>query len=280
MSGLKDKLNSFFDVFASDSRSYDFNYVIYEGESAFHHISIREENGVRTMYFGPCGEEAETAINISNPEQAVFEYPGMMLAALPLLPEKKRILMIGLGGGYLPALFQKHLPQYSLTVVELDLLVAELAQTYFGFSPTGNVELVISDGRDFIENSPEASLDQIWLDAFSGDYVPPALSGTDFLELCRSRLVPGGLLVQNLHQSRPAVFEVQLRNTRLIFDNFIALDGVRCGNAIVISQAPGGNEEWLDWSKDRLVALAKQFGPRVGPYDLSKEMKKFKLFNV
>ena len=57
--------------------------IIFEGDSPFHHIIIREEDDRRTMYFGPCGEEAETSINPANPEEAVFEYPGMMLAALP-----------------------------------------------------------------------------------------------------------------------------------------------------------------------------------------------------
>jgi len=269
-------LAKFLEAFKADDEAYDPS-IIYEGDSPFHHIIIREEGDRRTMYFGPCGEEAETSINPGNPQEAVFEYPGMMLAALPLHPGGRRIAMLGLGGGFLPGLFRAHLPQYDLTVVEVDHLVAELAQTYFGFMPEGNVKLVIDDGRKFMEARQEESLDQIWLDAFSGNYVPPQLSGLNFLELCRSRLAPGGLLVQNLHQSRPITFQNQLKTTQAAFGSFLALDGHRCGNAVVIAKVPGG-PPGPAWKKTELVAAAKKFGPRIGPYDLADEMRKMKTF--
>jgi len=271
-------LNKFMEVFgpAGEAEGDD---VLYEGRSRFHHITIREEGDRRTMYFGPDGDEAETSINMANPEAATFEYPGMMLAALPLHPEGRRVVMIGLGGGYLPGIFRRHLPQYELTVVEVDLLVAELAQTYFGFSAGGSVNLVIGDGRDFLERQPEGSLDQIWLDAFSGDYVPPQLSGYDFLKMCRTRLTPGGLVVQNLHQSRPHTFQNQLKTTQAALGDFLAFDGIRCGNAIVVS---GRDNQILDQSpkKSLLESAAKRFGRRVGPYDLVEEMRKMKNFQV
>lgn len=269
-------LTKIFDVFGPDTED---DSVIYEGQSPFHHITIREEGDRRTMYFGPEGDEAETSINLANPEAATFEYPGMMLAALPLHPAGRRIAMIGLGGGYLPGIFRRHLPQYELTVVEVDFLVSELAQTYFGFTAGGNVNVVIGDGRDFLDRQPEGSLDQIWLDAFSGDYVPPQLSGLEFLKMCRSRLAPGGILVQNLHQSRPNAFQNQLKTTQAALGDFLAFDGLRCGNAIVIS---GRGNPLLQpgLKKSSLEAAAKKFGRRVGPYDLVEEMRKMKNFRV
>lgn len=264
------------EAFKPDGDAYDPS-IIYEGDSPHHHIIIRDEGDRRTMYFGPCGEEAETSINPGNPGEAVFEYPGMMLAALPLHPEGRRIAMLGLGGGFIPGLFRAHLPQYELTVVEVDHLVAELAQIYFSFVPEGNVKLVIDDGRKFIESREEGSLDQIWLDAFSGNYVPPQLSGLEFLDLCRSRLAPGGLLVQNLHQSRPNTFQNQLKTTQAAFGSFLAFDGRRCGNAVVIARMPGGPAAPA-WKKSDLAAAAKKFGPRLGPYDLAAEMRKIKNF--
>lgn len=268
-------LSKFMEAFSNEDRPGD--EVIFEGDSGHHHIIIREEGSVRTMYFGPCGDEAETAVNTANPGQAVFEYPGMMLAALPLHPEGKRVAMIGLGGGFLPEIFRQHLPDYQLTVVEIDLIVAELARTYFGFVPDRNVRLVIGDGRDFIEEQPEESLDQIWLDAFSGDYVPPQLSGLAFLKLCRARLAPGGLLVQNLHQSRPRTFQDQLKTTQAAFGGFLAFDGHRCGNAVVVARKEGGSSGPA-WKKSALEEAAKSFGRRLGPYDLVREMKKLKTF--
>lgn len=272
-------MSKILEVFHSDDPAE--GEVVFEGDSQHHHITIRDEDGRRTMYFGAEGDEAETSINFRQPEKAVFEYPGMMLAALPLHPAGRRIVMLGLGGGFLPGLFRDHLPDYRLTVVEVDLLVAELAQTYFGFTTGPNIHLVIGDGRDYLERQPSASLDQIWLDAFSDDYVPPQLSGLDFLNLCRDRLTTGGLVVQNLHQSRPWTFQNQLKTTAVVFgDNYLALSGRRCGNAIVISRVDGGSEGTAWKKKGALEEAAKKFGRRLGPYDLVEEMRKVKTFVI
>ena len=254
--------------------------LLFEGDSSLHHITITDVGGYRTMCFGPNGEEAETSINQENPLEAVFEYPGMMLASLAICPEGHRVLMVGLGGGFLPGIFQKYLPKYQLTVVEIDPLVAELAKTYFGFSPSQNVNLVLGDGREYIDGlSPEA-VDQIWLDAFSGDYVPPQLRGKIFLETCWDKLAPGGILVQNLHQSRPEIFQDQLKTTEAVFGSFLALDGISCGNAIVITRKPVDGElsDDFTWKKAKFKAMAKQIGPRLGPYDLVAELGKIKTF--
>ncbi len=256
------------------------NTVLYEGDSAFHHITIREEGETRTMYFGELGDEAETSINLKNPDKAVFEYPGMMLAALPLYPEGRRVVMMGLGGGFLPGLFQRFLPDYRLIVVEVDVQVGELAQTYSAFNPGGNAELILGDGRDYLESLGRESVDQIWLDAFSGNYVPKQLSGLHFLRLCQEKMTPGGLLVQNLHQSRPLAFQNQLKTTEAAFGDFLALDGTRCGNSIVISRKAGG-PPGPAWKKLALEAAAKKFpAAKLGPYNLVKEMGKIRQFDL
>ena len=251
--------------------------TVFEGDSPFHHIVIRDEGPVRTMYFtGPEGEEAETAIHSGDPSRAVFEYPGLMLTALALAPGR-RIILLGLGGGYLPGLFARFLPERELTVVEVDPLVVELAGTYFGFAPAPNVRLVLADGREFLAGA-EAPFDQIWLDAFSGDYVPDHLCGLSFLKLCRDRLNPGGLLAQNLHQSRFQAFQNQLRTTEALFGPFLALEGQRCGNAVILSRRPeaGDGRRTEAWPPANLRAAVKKLGPRLGPYDLTEEIRKVK----
>ena len=250
--------------------------TVFEGRSPFHNIVIRDEAGRRTLYFtGPEGEEAETSVSLADPRLPVFEYPGLMLSALPLTPGR-RILMVGLGGGYLPDLFSRHLPEHDLTVVEVDPLVPELAATYFGFEPAPHVRLVVGDGRDFLAARPEEDFDQIWLDAFSGDYVPLHLSGLEFLGLCRSRLKPGGLLVQNFHQSRPLAFNNQLKTTQAAFGPFLALAGRRCGNTVVMARRPGGPADIPLEQPAALRSAAKKFGPQIGPYNLEAELRKIK----
>ncbi len=257
-------------------KSYGSDQVVFEGDSDYNHITIRREGGCLTMYFGSAEEEAETSISLAQPHsEAVFEYPGMMLASLPLFPGAKEVVMVGLGGGFLAGIFAKFLPNYQLTVVEIDPLVVELAEIYFACPTTGNVAIKVADGRRYIEEHAPSSLEHLWLDAFNGQYIPAELRGGEFLQLCYDRLKPGGLLVQNLHQSRVQAYQEQLESTTDVFKSFWALEGERSGNTVVIAQktfSEGGRAPL--WSKAELSKAAHTFGPRLGPYDLVSEWRK------
>ncbi len=243
--------------------------IIFEGDSSLNHITIIEEDGNRTMYLGPLSAEAETSIDIRNPGKAVFEYPGMMLSSLIFNSLGGKIVMLGLGGGFLPGLVQKHLPQFELQVVEIDGLVAELAEIYFNFKPGGNVSLTIADGRQFIESLAGSSCDYIWLDAFDGDYIPQRLMSLTFLQCCREALKDTGFLAQNLHQSRPYTCNRQVRTTFEVFGEPILLSGTRSGNLVAINP-----KEPNSWPQSHLKRLARKFSGKIGPYDLSAEIDK------
>jgi spermidine synthase len=185
--------------------------------------------------------------------------------------------MLGLGGGYIPKLFQSHLPSHNLTVVELDPQIAELASVYFDFNPGQNVSLVISDGLEYVARARMGSYDQIWLDAFGGEYIPPHLATSEFLELCRMRLKPRGLLVQNLHQTQALAYRKQLHRTFEVFGQApLVFGGTRCGNSICLSLHC--QEERLPRKEADILSAVKAFGKRVGPYDLTKECAK--LLNI
>ncbi|MDR2142198.1 MAG: fused MFS/spermidine synthase [Deltaproteobacteria bacterium] len=246
--------------------------IIFEGDSEFSHITIVEQGGVRTMYLGPTAQEAETSISVADPEAPIFEYPGLMLLALALRPRSRKILMLGLGGGFIPRLCQRYLPEHQLTVVEIDPLVVDLAQVYFGFTPGGNVQVEIADGLDYLTRQPPRSFDQIWLDAFDGDYIPAHLTTKDFLRLSQRSLRAAGLLAQNLHQTRPQHYHRQLGLTAAVFQEpSLLVVGARCANTVVIS--PNGPPP-LPRQPKELVRAVREFGSLIGPYDLEREIRK------
>lgn len=247
--------------------------VLFEGDSPFHHVTISERDGIRTMHMGLEAGEAETSMSVSDPEFPVFEYPGMMMLGLALGPNK-RILMLGLGGGFVPGIFQRRLPEHDLTVVELDPLVAKLAGEWFGFHPGGNVELVISDGYEHVSQAPPGGYDQIWLDAFGGNYIPPHLADPDFLRLCRSKIVEGGLVVQNLHQTSTR-YRGQLRQIVEVFGvEPLLLGGVRSANTVAMSVNSKDPRSLLEREAGSLLKAVKEFRSKIGPYDLVDELRK------
>jgi spermidine synthase len=198
----------------------------------------------------------------------------MMLLALALTPVNTDIAMIGLGGGFIPRLFQEFLPDARLSVAEVDPLVAEVASTYFSFTPGGNVTLSIKDGMDHLISIPPEGVDQIWLDAFTGNYIPPHMATDGFMELCHSRLRQGGMLVQNLHQTRMECYRSQLRRTIKFFGGTpLVFAGKKSANAVVMTARTeeGG---WIPPNPRAVTNMAREFGPKVGPYNLLTEAMK------
>ncbi|MDR1035482.1 MAG: fused MFS/spermidine synthase [Deltaproteobacteria bacterium] len=247
--------------------------IVFQGDSEHSRITVKDCGDLRTLYMGEGARESETSISLSNPLSAIFEYPGMMLLSLAVSPFNSEITMLGLGGGFIPRLFQAYLPQRKLTVAEVDPLVCEVASTYFSFSPGGNVTVEVADGAEHLISMPPDGTDQIWLDAFNGNYIPPHMATDGFLELCRSRLRPGGLLVQNLHQNRMDCYRAQLRRTMEIFGGPpLAFAGKRSANSVLISSRQD-DEPWTPPGAKAVTRLAREFGP-VGPYNLANESLK------
>ena len=208
--------------------------VLFEGDSDYAHILVTEYNGKRILAFGPSGEEHETACNLLDPDEPLFEYPCLLSTALALKPDSTDILLIGLGGGYLPAIFQRHRPDIRLTVVELDPLVVRLAEDFFYFSSGGSVEVIVAEGRDFLQKTTRR-YDQIWVDAYDGTYIPAPLTTIEFLDLCRDRLKTHGVLAQNVHAENPLYMAHQATFTEA-FDYFYLVRGTRGGNAALLGQ--------------------------------------------
>lgn len=122
------------------------------------------------------------------------DYIGYM-EFLPLFrPGAGKALVIGLGVGSLPEMYRRHHALPSDTV-EIDPVVAELAQSHFGYVPTGRV--AVEDGRTFLERS-EGKYGVIVLDAFASESIPYHLFTEEFFRLAKSRMAPGGVLGVNV----------------------------------------------------------------------------------
>jgi len=80
---------------------------------------------------------------------------------------------------------------------ELDPDVVRIARKYFTFLDKckADVRVVTGDARINLQKEPPARFDLLYLDAFTGGSVPFHLVTREALELYRSRLKPGGLMV-------------------------------------------------------------------------------------
>ena len=239
---------------------------LYEGDSIYNHITVREDGSERCMIFGRQQDLRQTCIDLRQPDRSVFEYTAMMFAAFLFNPEARRVCLIGLGGGYIPTVFKMHLPQVRLWTVEVDPLVDNLARKYFQFTVPGNHSLIIDDGRQFLKKNKER-FDQIWLDAFNSDYIPAHMATREFLQLVKSNLSGEGIVIQNLFCGS-RLYEAQIATIRTVFSKVFIFEGVRSGSCVVVgTDSPAADPAALG-------KAAARFKGRIGYIDLAVEVKK------
>ena len=240
--------------------------TLYEGDSIYHHITIRQDGGERCMIFGRQRDLRQTCVNLAKPDDSIFEYTSMMFAGFLFRPDAKKVCLIGLGGGYIPTVFRMHLPQVRLQTVEVDPHVEKLAREYFSFTVPAGQALAIEDGRQFLKRSRER-YDQIWLDAFNSDYIPAHMTTKEFLKLAQSRLNDGGIVIQNLFSGNN-LYDAQIATFRSVFAKVFVFVGQKSGSSVIVaSDRPACEPEGLR-------KQAEKWGGKIGRIDLVAEAGK------
>ncbi len=101
------------------------------------------------------------------------------------------VLLIGLGAGLLP----RTLEPGTVTTVEVDPVILEIARDYFGLDSSLH-PVIIGDGRASLSACKDA-YDAIVLDAYGGGSHPSHLLTREFFELVRDRLKKDGFFLVN-----------------------------------------------------------------------------------
>ena len=130
------------------------------------------------------------------------------------------MLYIGLGGGSAPKRTWRDFPGVRIDVVELDPEVVDVAYEYFDVPRDPRLRVEVEDGRRYLA-AQRGPWDVIVIDAFYSDAIPFHLATREFLELARSRLTPGGLVVTNIigavRGPDSRLFRSMLRTYRAVF---------------------------------------------------------------
>lgn len=165
-------------------------------DSRLARIVVSETNdGRRAMYF----DRPQVVQSIIDPQRPQVPESEYVQAATTLVCPRppRRVLVVGLGGGALLEPLRRLVPGVRIDVVELDAQVIRLARRWMGARERPGDRFVEGDGRRFLQGT-DRRYDLIYVDAFSGDRMPPSLSTTEFARLAAARLRPGGVLAYNV----------------------------------------------------------------------------------
>ncbi|MGH3005510.1 MAG: fused MFS/spermidine synthase [Gaiellaceae bacterium] len=168
--------------------------VVHAEDTRYHGLSVVEDDDTRYLRFD---NSFQSAMYLDDPYRTRFRYTDFFHLGLAYDPAAQDVLFIGLGAGSSEKRMWRDFPQLRLQVVELDPAVVDVAYEYFAVpEDAARLRIEVGDGRQFLAGG-ERQWDVIVIDAFFADAIPFHLVTREFLELARSRLAPGGVIVTN-----------------------------------------------------------------------------------
>ena len=238
--------------------------VIHREKSLYRNILVTEQMHKRCLMFSVKRRRTnQTCIDTRDPQKIIFPYVRMTFAGLLAYPEPESLLLIGLGGGTIPSLLKDLYPDMKMDLIEVDEAVVKVAREYFHFQETGNMNVVVADGRVFTRRTllQNKKYDLIFLDAYNGEYIPEHLMTREFLADIKSLLSDDGIVIANTF-AISRLYDHESVTYESVFGNFINFKMPGTGNRVIIA----GNKELPDPMV--LTERAEQFKERLAPYDV------------
>lgn len=171
--------------------------VVHEAPSPFGPVFVVDEGDERSLRFGHPDGVRQSVILKGNPLAVPMGYLRVATAGLAFTEGRSRALVVGLGGGSFPLLLCRCLPRLAVDVVELNPVVVDVAQRFFGVREDERLRIHVDDGAHFMRREGPR-YDLLFLDAFSEEGTPGHLKAPAFFEEVLRRLAPGGVAVCNI----------------------------------------------------------------------------------
>jgi spermidine synthase len=224
--------------------TYDKPFILDSGPLRFLHFDL---------------ENVQSVMRHDDPDALCLAYTRKMMSFLLFNPSPRRILLLGLGGGSLAKFCYRHLPDASITVLEIDPNVLALREEFRIPPDDARFRVVHGDGVEYIAGrTPRQNI--ILVDACDRRGLAPALLAPELYPNLRRRLTVDGVLVMNICGE---VLEVESHIGRIrgVFgERIITLPAREDGNLIVLAF----RREPPSWDGARLDRHARELEQRFG----------------
>ena len=235
--------------------------VLHTERSIYRNIVVSDNFGTRCLRFSRLNNAQQSCFSLENPQQILFESNKMLLGALYLRPNPRKILMIGLGGGVLASAVSRVLPEAEIDVVELDPAIVRVAKEYFHFQTSAKLRVTVSDGRVFVKRALERGekYDLVLLDAFGEERIPCHLMTTQFLAELKGVVTADGVVaahtfrIEESYDSESATYEA-------VYGTFFNLIKFWNNSRVILATKDGWLPSQAQLTKNA-KALEKKFQP-------------------
>jgi spermidine synthase len=163
-------------------------------DTRYHRLLVVEDDSSRYLRFD---SSFQSGMYLNRPFATRFSYSDYLQLGLAYNPSAKKILVIGLGGAAVQKRLWRDFRDVTVTTVELDPAVVDVAYRWFELPRDPRLPVVVDDGRRYLQRTDER-FDVIMLDAFYADGVPFHMTTLEFAQLMHDRLTPGGVVATNV----------------------------------------------------------------------------------
>jgi len=221
-------------------KASDTGKVLFEAETTHQYARVVElPDGQRNLELN----EGQAIHSIYRPgEYLVGGYwdENLVLPFVTSTGEKPpgRVAILGSAAGTVARAYGHFFPATRVDAVEIDGELTELGRRYFDLD-NPNMEVFDEDARPWLRRS-DPVYDTIMVDAYHQPYIPFYLATTEFFDLVRERLKPGGTILINVgHPEGNDDLERTLSTTLAEVFPSILRDPVRdTSTMLVASEAP------------------------------------------
>ena len=170
--------------------------LVYEGESIYNYLQVKEDD-----------KSVILSTNVLFGVQSIMKKDGGLTGmyydyalAAPVMAgaaEKNTdVLVLGMGTGTFALQTQRYFPDSSISGVEIDQKITDLAGKYFQLPDT--IPVTTYDGRAYLQ-AVDQKYDVIMVDAYQDITIPFQMSTVEFFSMVRDHLNPGGVMVVNMN---------------------------------------------------------------------------------
>lgn len=208
----------------------------------------------RRLHFGLRYVQSEMLMDY--PDALTLTYTRQMMAFLPLLPEPKDLMIVGLGGGSLTKFCYRYLPRTRITTVEINPEVIEFSRLFHLPAEDTRHRIVLADAAEHLANV-STPLDVVLLDGCDAQGTARRFCSAEFFEELRDKLSPDGMAVINLIGVPSRASHVLEDICDAFDDQVLVLNAHATDNRLVFAFRRSCAR--LDWigAEERAVALTK-----------------------
>jgi predicted membrane-bound spermidine synthase len=210
--------------------------LIYETESAYNYIQVREIQGIRYLYLN----EGQGWHSVYAPGQLFTGGPWEQVLVSPFfnsapysISNVKRIAILGLAAGTTARQAAAVYPNATIDGYEIDPKIVEVGRKYFDMNEP-QLNVIVQDGRVGLTDSPY-KYEIISVDAYRPPYIPPQMTTREFFQVVFDHLTADGAMVINVGRSPidRELIDCLYNTIRSVFPSAFVMDVPSTFNSII-----------------------------------------------